>query len=539
MKLEGLFEDRRFFYVSASILGFSFVIIGINLYLLWAGGTPVTVNNIANVISILTVSIFAIRVWLSNRNDENLNRFWGFLALGVVLWTIAEIIWLYMSLVYSEVPYPSSADLFWLLGYVPITIAFFERHDEFRIVQTHQQRMLNILVAALFILAAGVFVIWPTITAFDPTKIIESLLNIAYPLTDVTLSIVILRIFFSTQTGRFSITWRLLGFGFLAMTVSDLMFSYTSWIGIYYPDGHPNIISIVLDLFYYNAYLSMAVGVFAFGVILEMDREIKKSAGFTALTKSSILLFVDKANRIISFSDNFLSLINDHDKQKYGKLPLNQALGIDNSITEAIKANALEKGSVSNQALAVKCADGTQKEAWLTAIANCDENDQFMNLCIVLRTHLAENAGDKVQLTPEQEGLIDYYMTRAGTRVSEEKEVIQDYYIEQIKLLHSIVRQFNGATIADGLLNHLNELAKNKGWRVTYAGQEIKIPEEYDGLTLAEALSTLLKAGKRYAVEAASAGIVDEEMRRFDQNVKPDALRSIDKYGLRQLQASS
>src|SRR5574341_1638519 len=124
MKFQGLFEERRFLYVAALLTGFSLILLGINLYMFLKNEAPANVNNIANVISISVATIFAIRLWFSNRSDNFLNRFWGLMTLGIAFWAIAECIWLYLSLVSSEVPYPSAADFFWVLGYIPVTIAF-------------------------------------------------------------------------------------------------------------------------------------------------------------------------------------------------------------------------------------------------------------------------------------------------------------------------------------------------------------------------------------------------------------------------------
>ncbi len=538
MKFQGLLENRRFFYIVLSIFGFSLVLIGINLFMLGANKSPATINNIANVMGVLIASIFAIQVWLTNSDDEFLNMFWGLLAIGLAFWTIAEGIWLYLSFAYSETPFPSLADLFWLLGYVPVIAAFVRRHSRLQVTQTPLQRMINILVAALFITATGFFVIWPTIAAFDPAKILESFLNLAYPLTDLTIIILVLRLFFSTQTGRFSVTWQLLGFGFLAMTIADLMFSYGDWNGIYYPDGNPTLFSIVLDVLYYNSYLLIAIGILAFGYILAMDRGIRIKSGTTSLTKSSILIFVDKNNQIISFSDNFLGLVNHHNRQKYMKLPLSEALGISSSKLEDIKTKVLVHGSLSNQALTIKQSDGSQKDVWLTAVAIDDHQNQMTNIAIVLRTNLEEKTGEPMNLTPEQEGLVNFYLSKAGTRGNEEKEILQDYYLEQIRLLYSIIRQFSGVKLADGLAGHLNQIAKIDGWRVSHEGQEIKIPEEYDVRVLGEALAALLKAARLYAVESASSNIIDEEMKNLDKGIKPDALQLIDRFKLREFQPS-
>jgi hypothetical protein len=264
-----------------------------------------------------------------------------------------------------------------------------------------------------------------------------------------------------------------------------------------------------------------------------MDRGVRKGASPTSLTKSSILIFVDTNLRIISFSKNFLSHLNDRDKQKYEKAPLSQALGIDPETETAIRKEALAQGSVSNKPLVIKTADGTQKDAWLTAVAIYDHENQFTNLGIVLRTNQPEMAGEEAQPTDEQKGLIDHYLALAGTQTKEEKEILQDYYLELIRLFYSIVRQFSGLKVADGLTELLDQIAEKEGWQVTHVGQEIKISQEYDARTIADAMLVLLREGRRYAVDASSAEIVNEEVRMVDQSINPDAMRSLDKFELR------
>jgi hypothetical protein len=540
MRLRGLLENRRFLYVVISIAVFSLALEIFNIFMLWGDrGDLADVNSIANVIAAILATSFAGVLWLSYGRSDSLRRLWGLMALGLTMWTIAEVLWLYFGILDTEVPNPSIADFFWVPGYIPFIAAFLMRAFQFRVVQTRLQIWINVLMAVLLIIPTAIFVIWPVVTDYDPTRAVEGILAILYPLADLILLILMLTVLFSNESGRFSLTWRWLGFGFLGLAVSDLMFSYADWNGIYYPDGHANVISILIDVFYYNSYLLIAVGVFIFGMILEMDREVKIATGSTSLTRSSILLFVDRNNRIISFSDNFLSLVDGHDRQRYEKLPLYEALGIDPFAAETFKMQVIEQGSVSNQPLTVKRADGSLKDTWVTGFAIYEAQHQFTNLAIVLRTNLADKAADEPRLQPDQERLVEYYLSKAGTSAREEKDVIKTYFLTQIRLLYSIIAQFSGTKIADGLAGHLNQIAKDKGWQVVVEGQEIMIPDEYDVHILGEVLSSLLKEARLYAARASSAGIVDEEIRRLDQDVKPDALRYIDKSGLRQLQASS
>ena len=79
----------------------------------------------------------------------------------------------------------------------------------------------------------------------------------------------------------------------------------------------------------------------------------------------------------------------------------------------------------------------------------------------------------------------------------------------------------------------MDQIAEKKGWQVTHVGQEIKISQEYDARTMADAMLVLLQEGRRYAVDASSAEIVDEEIRIVDQSITPDAIRSLNKFELR------
>ena len=54
-------------------------------------------------------------------NTGRTNRLlWGGLLAGWALWVIAEILWVVYGNLYQEIPYPSPADFFWLIGYVPM-----------------------------------------------------------------------------------------------------------------------------------------------------------------------------------------------------------------------------------------------------------------------------------------------------------------------------------------------------------------------------------------------------------------------------------
>jgi len=80
----------------------------------------------------------------------------------------------------------------------------------------------------------------PILQSFDPAKILESLITLAYPLADSALFILTLMIIFAMEKGRFALPWQLFGAGLIFEAIGDLTFSYATQNGLYYPADQIN-----------------------------------------------------------------------------------------------------------------------------------------------------------------------------------------------------------------------------------------------------------------------------------------------------------
>jgi hypothetical protein len=186
----------------------------------------------------------------------------------------------------------------------------------------------------------------------------------------------------------------------------------------------------------------------------------------------------------------------------------------------------------------VRDVHGHQKDAWLTSLAAYDDQKNLVCIAVVLRADLDLQGEEERQLSEEQKMLVNYYLTQAGTYRTEENQVIKTYFLEQLRLLHSLVQQFCGTPVADKLLVHLNQVANQNNWQFSFTDQEISIPKEYEGQTLAERLAVLLREAKSFAVNMINLPIVAHEMKSLDNTVGTDSLRYIDKYNLRNTASS-
>jgi hypothetical protein len=483
---------------------------------------------------VVVATIFFIALWVSTSREDISKKIWGQIVAGMVAWTVAETIWAYYEVVLGqEVPYPSMADAFWFFGYFVFYVALLNQYRLFQTSPSRRQKTTTILLVIVFSAIVGILVMKPIVESFDAEKLLESLFNIAYPLSDLVLLVLTLAIIFSLEQGRFVFTWHLLGVGLLLMAAGDLIFSYASWNEIYYPDGQQNGLTLLIDTFYFVAYLTLGLGAYSYRLTSDSLQPVKMGIVLRSLTKSNVLVFIDAEGRIISLSDNFVSLVRSRNTEQYIKTYLSDALNIDPAVMTDLIQKTLAQGSLSTQPVDIKDSHDSLITVWLTTLSVYDDQKQFVCIALVLRTNLDLESEEEHPLSDEQEMLIHYYLTQTGAYRNEENQVIKAYLLEQIRLLYSLIQQFSGVSVANNLLLYLNQVAEQNGWQFTFTAQEIGIPEEYEGEILAGHISMLMQEARKFAVNMINLKVVEQEMMILDNHLSKDNLRYIDKYNLR------
>jgi len=540
MEGQGLLRSRRFVIV-ASLMVFFSLITAVGRILVREDQQATTlINDAASVSCALIATLLFIRVWHTASSKDVSKRIWGLVTIGMVSWLVAESIWGFYEVILGQnIPYPSIADLFWLFGYIPFYAALVIQYRIFQTTPTQRQKLIIAVLTIVFALAGSLLVLKPIVESFDPGKVLESLLNVAYPLFDLILLILTVVIVFAVEQGRFSFTWRLLSLGLVLMSLGDIMFAYTSTVGTYSPQGGLNAITLLIDTLYYVSYLTLGLGAYTYLLISESQQLLKINLVLLSDTITNILVFMDRQGGIISFSDNFLDLVGSQSKEQYIKMPLDKALNIDKAIIQDLAAKTTKQGSLSTQPLTIRDVDETSKDIWVTSFVITDEDTKFVCIALVLRTTFALKSGQERPLSIEQKSLIDHYLTKAGTYRSEENLVIKSYFLEQVSLLYSLIQQYSGAKAADKLFEHLAQVASENHLQFTFTGRDIGVPEEYEGQTLADQLSILLQKARNFAANMTNLKVVEREVGLLDKNLSPDNLQYIDKYSLRSIAKSA
>jgi hypothetical protein len=200
----------------------------------------------------VAASVFALRSYWENL-ESRLSRIWIGFSLGMIFWFIGELSWALYTLIFNiEIPYPSVADVYRLVGYGFLFFAIFTYIELFR--PAISKRM--IATASIFVLPTSAGIIPPLLLSISAkasaVNLTTLLVDLAYPLLDLSLlaqAMLGLLVFTTTELrGKIGYVWLLINGGIIMNVFGDIIFSYANLQNTYY-SGHP------LELFFHLGYL--------------------------------------------------------------------------------------------------------------------------------------------------------------------------------------------------------------------------------------------------------------------------------------------
>ncbi len=213
--------------------------------------------------AIATIGLFSASRYAHSASDR---RVLLSFASGFLLWTIAEFIWMYYELILGiEVPFPSFADLFWTIGYVPMLYALYlKKKDMFITKQTN----IIAYVAGVIMLTFIIFVFLPL---FIEMSGLERVLNFIYISFDYMFALFSLSVLLVGGTGRFVRPWLIMAAAFGVFALFDISFAWLTAKDLY-STGHP------IDLLYGFSYLLLALSAYYKSLNSEMVAQVKTAS---------------------------------------------------------------------------------------------------------------------------------------------------------------------------------------------------------------------------------------------------------------------
>jgi hypothetical protein len=190
--------------------------------------------------------IFTVYSFYGKQSLEG--KIWLYIFLGMLLWTIGEIMWVYYDLSGQD-PFPSLADVVFIAAYIPIIYGVVTKARYTRVRKKKRNDSIILLILALIIIPTIVYVGRPIMTDnyYDSTSKFVSLL---YPMLDILL--LAFALFIALYWGpTVSRGWYILAAAMIFMTVVDIIYASLEWNGIWISN---------LDLLWVASYALFGLG---------------------------------------------------------------------------------------------------------------------------------------------------------------------------------------------------------------------------------------------------------------------------------------
>jgi len=479
-------------------------------------------------------AVLAFSIYRRQAKTRGGIRIWGTMTLGLVFWTFGEAIWTYYELVLrQEVPYPSVADVAWAVGYIPLILSV---GYQFRSLRASISRRGKLLIAAI-ILAMIVLTVWlvvyPILASPEAGTPLEMFFSLAYPLEDLILFSVGTALVLTFLGGQLAFSWGAIALGILLLSVSDLLFSYGTWNGLYYPDGQLNLLSALFDILYISAYAVWNIGLFLRLRLPEAGKDVDVHAFVpaaetaAAAEKNDYLLMTDAQRRVVFVDPALMSILGLKNPGEGLGQPFGPLLGLSRPDEEAAVRKAQQAGASDGYPVSL----GSSGENYrLRVIASADKG-QFPGLDILLNPE-----GQSSPAGRDREAfLLGRIVHRAGEqernqRISGEEDLLRVYFNALIGLLHVLVSRAGGAGTGAAFEAGVNEKARSLGCALELKDGHILWNEPS---TEPGKYQTLLEDAIRYTKSIVATSTIDRKLQEIEKYMAPRIVQAAEENRLR------
>ncbi|MCI0441864.1 hypothetical protein L0152_01450 [bacterium] len=210
-------------------------------------------GNIAKIFSLFVAGLALTFTTNAYNPGESAKRAWTFLAAGAWMWLFAQLIFAHYKIVLGVNVYPNIADLFFVLGYLPLFGGLIVLILDFRSTGLPMGGRTSYIVQALIfiVIYVGMFFAWLKPLLFNQDDVVTKFLNFGYPTVDFLLffvTSVLIRISWVLRGGSLAKAYIALGMSFFLTGVADLIFAYRPIPAI--------------DIFFFSAYFILGLAGF-------------------------------------------------------------------------------------------------------------------------------------------------------------------------------------------------------------------------------------------------------------------------------------
>jgi hypothetical protein len=210
------------------------------------------------------------------------NKAFLFLAIAIALWFTAELLWTYYQLGLGiEVPFPSLADIFWLIGYVFLTLHLYKiltvLKNRIKLIKIKYLIIISVILAIIFGCTLSLVYGFTDLSTFfilSNTEALGNIVLLSYPVLDAILIVPAVAILWSLRRGeRQFVHWILIASFIVMVTIGDAGFGYSNALGQETAEKE----EWIWDTFFNAGYLSIAAALFWYSKFLVEKNDLDSS----------------------------------------------------------------------------------------------------------------------------------------------------------------------------------------------------------------------------------------------------------------------
>jgi len=157
---------------------------------------------------------------------------WLLLFISSFFSILGEMSWATYDLILKVDPYPSWADLFWIIGYILLLSALIL---EDRAVKIPRNKVL-VIIWSIIIIGATIAIYFTFVNEmliYEDYGIPEKIISLFYIVWDMIQLFILGMIFFKYRHGSLGISWLIILIGITVRTAADITYTYMDWLEIY------------------------------------------------------------------------------------------------------------------------------------------------------------------------------------------------------------------------------------------------------------------------------------------------------------------
>ncbi len=444
--------------------------------------------------------------------DPKFQRLWLWMGIGFGLWGIAEVIWAVYDLAAGEMPSITIADLLWVIGYIPLYMAFAIRQRTAHRTLTEAQKWIIGIISLVLLVFTAIVAILPILQNYEPGRWLESLVYLAYPVGDLGLVVMSCASLLLLKGGRYSLGWRLVFTGIFVMSVSDILYNYATWNDLYYPEEQVNFLSSFIDTTYILSYMLAGFGAYVYSVLWEI-KELPDMRITTIPTRRyHACVGTNQENQVISTSENFYWLVNAKPDSLFYRLPLAEACGIDPRLVQVITGKIIDQGSIYQEEVPIITMDKKSRTVFLSALASYDTEKAFTGINFVLGADINAPAELQMPQSRDLHAITRNILSASSSGLKEGDQALRVYFLETLRMLFSVLSQFGGEQHKEELIAELNHSIQQKNLDAEIRDQVITISEDYEGEELSGILSELLQQARSLVSKFVGEQVVEKKL---------------------------